>query len=110
MAWEVKAGRNAREVSSTKTRCFLGVRLMEKTTPSRPPRRALHWSAKMASGSAAVLERLRGAMRSSKYVSEPLTAYIILTDDAHQVRRSLRKECRNAWTTKPARVVDHTPS
>ena len=40
---------------------------------------------KMAAGSAAVLERLRAVMRSSKYVSEPLTAYIIPTDDAHQV-------------------------
>jgi Xaa-Pro aminopeptidase len=38
----------------------------------------------MAAGSAAVLERLRSVMRSSKYVSEPLTAYIIPTDDAHQ--------------------------
>ena len=39
----------------------------------------------MAAGSAAVLERLRSVMRSSKYVSEPLTAYVIPTDDAHQV-------------------------
>jgi Xaa-Pro aminopeptidase len=38
----------------------------------------------MAAGSAAVLERLRSVMRSSKYVSEPLTAYVIPTDDAHQ--------------------------
>ena len=41
----------------------------------------------MAAGSAVVLERLRAAMRSSKYVSELLTAYVVPTDDAHQVTR-----------------------
>ena len=41
-------------------------------------------------GSAAALESLRAAMRSNKYVSEPLSAYIIPTDDAHQVTSVLK--------------------
>ncbi|CAI8054675.1 Xaa-Pro aminopeptidase 1 [Geodia barretti] len=48
----------------------------------------------MAAGSAAVLERLRSVMRSSKYVSEPLTAYVIPTDDAHQKGRGFGRSGR----------------
>ena len=46
--------------------------------------------AKMEKGSEAVLKCLRAAMRSSKYVSEPLSAYIVPTDDAHQVHGACR--------------------
>lgn len=58
----------------------------------------------MASASAAVLERLRAAMRSSKYVSEPLTGYIIPTDDAHQV---IYSPCAAIVAGCPC---NHTPS
>ena len=58
-------------------------------------------------GSEAVLKCLRAAMRSSKYVSEPLSAYIVPTDDAHQVHGA----CRPAKTTMFMRscVHEHAP-
>lgn len=41
----------------------------------------------MASGQR--LTELRACMRNERNVKEPLAAYIILTDDAHQVSRNL---------------------
>ena len=42
--------------------------------------------AAMASGER--LAQLRACMKNERHVKEPLAAYIVLTDDAHQVSRS----------------------
>lgn len=61
----------------------------------------------MAGGSADVLKRLRAAMRSSKYVSEPLTAYIIPTDDAHQVSKTQPPTDRHLYMAQFMYYVTH---
>jgi Xaa-Pro aminopeptidase len=63
-------------------------------------------------GGGTVLERLRAVMRSSQYVSEPLAAYIVPTDDAHQNEYIADCDKRREFITGftgSAGVPMHTP-
>lgn len=39
----------------------------------------------MAKNTAGVLKRLRALLKNTTYVTEPLNAYIVLSEDCHQV-------------------------